>query len=76
MLGGEQPPVSSDYLIGANKDVIQKAKIGAALQVLESRWGFLLLVVLPAVIAFLYEVFEVYTELRGKKKNEDENKKP
>ena len=70
-LKGDKPPVSGDYLIGLEKDIKVIKKIGTILGILESKWGFLLLVVLPAVIAFLYEIFEVYTELKGKKKDEE-----
>ena len=64
--------ISEQYVIGPAKDAKTIGKLGAALGVLESKWGFLLLVVLPAVLAFLYEVFEVITEVRGSRKYEEE----
>jgi len=67
-------PISSDYVIGKTETSKTYGKVGAVLGVLESQWGFLLLVVLPAVIAFLYEIFAVITEVRGNKGNEEESK--
>ena len=68
MLEGEKA-ISSDYLIGKAEGSKKIEKIGTVLQVLQSKWGFLILVVLPALLAFLYEVGEVIVEVRGKRKN-------
>lgn len=62
-------PISSDTLIGNAKDTKVIEKVGSVLRVLESKWGFLILVVLPAVLAFLYEVFEVIAEFRRNKRD-------
>jgi hypothetical protein len=68
VLEGDKP-ISSDVLIGNAKDTKVIGMIGNVLRVLESKWGFLILVVLPAVLAFLYEVFEVIAEFRRNKRN-------
>lgn len=60
--------VSSEYVIGASTDVTTIPVVGTILSILESKWGFLILVVLPALLAFLYQVFEVFSEMRGKKR--------
>ena len=67
--------VSSDYLIGNENDVKTIEKVGTVLGVLESKWGFLILVVLPAILAFLYQVFAIITEVKGNKNNEKESGK-
>ena len=66
--------ISSDYIIGLSKDNQSFAKVGMILSVLESQWGFLILVVLPALLAFLYEIFEVFSEMRGRNKKTNEEK--
>lgn len=44
--------------------------MGTVLKVLESKWGFLLLIVFPSLIAFLYEITELFSELKDKKRKE------
>ena len=45
---------------------------GTILGILESKWGFLGLIVFPSLIAFLYEVTEVISDLKkGTKAKED-----
>jgi len=58
--------ISSDYVIGLSGDNTTFATVGTILAVLQSQWGFLLLVVLPALLAFLYEIFEIFSEMKGK----------
>lgn len=63
--------LSSEYVIGSEEDITVIPNVGTVLQVLESQWGFLILIVLPALLAFLYEIIEVVGEIRGKKKNDN-----
>jgi len=56
--------LKNNEVIGKVDQVKQISKIGSILQVLESKWGFLVLIVLPSLIAFLYEISEVVIELR------------
>jgi len=65
--------ISSEYVVGSSNSTVKIAKVGSILKILESKWGFLLLVVLPALLAFLYEIIEIIAEARnGKKTNENE----
>ena len=66
--------ISSDYVIGVSKDNTTFPKVGMILSVLQSQWGFLLLVVLPALLAFLYEIFEIFSEMRGKNRKSNGEK--
>lgn len=59
--------LSSDYIIGSSTDLTVMHNVGTVLSILESRWGFLFLIVLPTLIAFLYEIVEVITEIRASK---------
>lgn len=53
--------VYADYFIG--KDVKIYKHIGGILKFLESKWGFLMLVVLPTLIAVIYEVYVIIIEI-------------
>lgn len=65
--------LEGEYIIGKKEDTKEYKNIGAVLSVLESKWGNLFLVVLPAFILFVYEIINVIIEVkkyknRGKKK--------
>ncbi|MBR3211462.1 MAG: hypothetical protein IKF71_05965 [Bacilli bacterium] len=49
--------VSSNRVLG--KDTIVCHKLGSLLDTLESRLGFLFLVLLPVIVIFIYQVFEL-----------------
>ena len=42
--------------------------MGTVLNVLESKWGFLFLIVFPSLLAFLYEITVVFSEIKNAKK--------
>lgn len=65
--------VKSENILGPVDKASNIKMLGTILGVLESKWGFLVLIVLPSLIAFLYEVSEVISELRNGKK--ESNKK-
>lgn len=69
-LEGERK-ISSQYVLGSADDTTKIAFIGTVLSVLESRWGFLFLIVLPALIAFLYQITVVVSEIKGTKENKE-----
>ncbi len=64
--------ISSEYVLGNAKDVTKISTIGTVLGVLESKWGFLILIVFPSLFAFIYEITVVFTEIREGKKAEAE----
>ncbi len=41
--------------------------VGGILKLLESKWGFLFIIVFPSLLAFLREIKELVMELTGKK---------
>ena len=70
--------ISSEYLIGSTKNVKAYGVIGAILGLLESRVGFLIFIILPITIAFLYEIYVLISEIKQAKKEakkEEKNKK-
>ena len=61
---------SSEYLVGKVADSTRYKTVGGILNVLLSRWGFFLIIILPFFIMFMVEIFAIYTELKyGSKKN-------
>lgn len=69
--------ISSEYLIGSTKNVKAYGVIGAILGLLESRVGFLIFIILPITIAFLYEIYVLINEIKQAKKEvkkEEKNK--
>ena len=74
---GEGHKVSSQYVLGTQKNVTVIPIVGGILSVIESKWGFLFLIVFPSLIAFLYELTVVYSEVKELKKEEkkEESKK-
>ena len=52
--------------------------VGTVLSVLESKWGFLFLIVLPALLAFFYQITVVVSDIKNSKEDkvsENEEKK-
>lgn len=64
--------ISSEYVLGNAGDVTKISTVGTVLGVLESKWGFLILIVFPSLLAFIYEITVVFTEIREGKEAEDD----
>lgn len=68
--------VSSEYVLGTSTTTEVIPVAGTILGILESKWGFLFLIVLPALLAFLYQITVVVSELKddgkGKENSNDE----
>ena len=60
--------VSSQYVLGTAKDATVIPVVGGILSILESKWGFLFLIVFPSLIAFIYEITVVFSEIKAEKK--------
>jgi hypothetical protein len=54
----------SEYLVGSEANTTSVHHWGFVLSVLESRWGFLVFVVIVTLLLFLQEVFELILELK------------
>ncbi len=55
--------ISSENFIGDAKEAKEYKGLGSILQVYEDRWGFLLLIVLPILVTFIYEIYAIIREL-------------
>ncbi len=64
ILDGNYQVVEED-IIGSTENAKAYNKLGTVLNILESKWGFLFLIIFPSVIAFLREIFEVAMELKS-----------
>ncbi|MBQ6323900.1 MAG: hypothetical protein IJI22_03605 [Bacilli bacterium] len=68
---GSNLTVSSNKVLGKYSSVYPKW--GSVLTVLESRIGFLFLVLLPIIIVFIYQIYEFVIILRYEKVEDDED---
>ena len=57
----------------ANEKVI--GKVGGILKFLESKWGFLFIVLVPGFIIFLYEIYALIVEIKYGDEDEKEDSK-
>ena len=55
-----------DDVIGSEDETKIYHKAGKVLSILQSKWGFLFLIIFPSVLAFLHEIFQVVIELGNK----------
>ena len=68
----ENKEIPSDLAIGPTKNSTRIGKLGTILSILESKWGFLILIVFPSLLAFLYELWEIIANERAEKDEEEE----
>lgn len=59
--------LSSEYLIGAAKTSKVYPKMGSLLGFLESRYGFLFIIIFPILVLFIYEIYAVIKEIKSPK---------
>ena len=56
--------VSSQYVIGKSETSKAYSNMGLVLKVLESRLGFLLIIILPILVLFIYQIYAVILEIK------------
>lgn len=64
VMDGEYP-ISSEYVIGKASTSKSYAKLGSVLNVLESRYGFLFIIIFPILIIFIYEIYAAVKEFKS-----------
>lgn len=62
--------VSSSHMIGSTEHATEIPVMGTILGIAASKWGYLFLVVLPTLLAFLYEIFKVVEEVKNNKEED------
>lgn len=65
--------VSSEYVLGGENGVSVIPIVGTVLSVLESKWGFLFIIVLPALLLFFHQISVVVSDIRNSKDDKEEN---
>ena len=58
--------VVKEEIIGTSNNTKVISKLGTVLSVLESKWGFLFLIVFPSLLAFLHQIYELILEITNK----------
>ena len=53
---------SSEFIAGSAVD--KHEKIGGILSIIESKWGFLFIVLIPVFLIFIYEVYSLIIEIK------------
>lgn len=56
--------IDKKFLIGTSSNNIVIPFLGSVLSILESKWGYLIIIIFPVLIAFLYELYSILKELR------------
>ena len=64
--------IDHEDVIGSTEDIKVIPHLGTILSVLESRYGYLFLIVVVSFIAFLYEIYELIIEIKYGEREEDE----
>lgn len=59
--------VVKEEIIGTSNNIKVFSKLGTVLSVLQSKWGFLFLIVFPSLLAFLHQIYELILEISNKK---------
>lgn len=73
----EGKTISGEYVIGKADGSKVMHHAGTALGIVQSRWGFMFLVILPALFAMVWEIIIIVDEVKkAGKDEEDEEKTP
>ena len=65
--------VSSEYVLGPLEGSSVIPMAGPVLSILESKWGFLFLIVFPVLLLFINQITKVFADIRESSKEEKEN---
>ena len=63
--------VSSEYVLGGENSASVIPVLGTVLNILESKWGFLFLIVLPVLLMFFHQVTVVIGDIKNSKNNKE-----
>lgn len=64
--------VDYNFILGPANSFSKMPKVGFILKVLESKFGYLFLVVLPTLLLFLYELYTIVMQIKDGKDDEDD----
>ena len=60
--------ISSEYVLGTEKSTTCLTILGTFLYIVQSRWGFVFIVLFPLFLAFVYEIYSIYKEVKEEEK--------
>ena len=66
--------ISSEFIVGKTSNANSMQNIGLVLGILESKWGFLFLIVLPALLAFINQIMIVVAGIKEAREPETDEK--
>ena len=61
-----QQSISSDYVIGKADTTKVINNIGYLITILQSKWGFMFIVIFPSIFLVIYEIYNIVSEIRNK----------
>ena len=61
-----------DYVVGESSKVYED--VGTYLGIIESRWGFLFIILVPCFLTFIYQLYNLIVEIKYGKEDEIEEK--
>ena len=67
--------IEKSMVIASNENVKQVAVLGTILSVLTSRYGYLCLIILPILLAFIYQIVQIVKELNKELEKAKKTKK-
>ena len=67
--------ITKDFIIGTKNNAKVYPVIGGILLLLESKWGFIGIVILPVAVCFIFEIYTLVKEFKPKKKRKKNEKK-
>lgn len=56
--------INDDSIIGTVNDTKKYSVLGTIYSTLTSKWGYLIIIILPMLTAFIYEVYEIIKEIK------------
>ncbi|MDD6093416.1 MAG: hypothetical protein PUB90_02335 [bacterium] len=56
--------LNDDSIIGSVKNTKKYSTLGSIYSTLTSKWGYLIIIILPMLTAFIYEVYEIIKEIK------------
>ncbi len=67
----EDSEASYGNIIGKGTDTKIIHGWGLALSIIESRWGFMFLIIFPTIFAFVYEIYAIVEEVKNSKDDDE-----
>ena len=67
--------ISMSYVLGKEETATSIPVLGTILSIIESKWGYMFLVIFPTILIVVYEVFNIITEVKRSSNSKKLNEK-